>query len=172
MEKKMCSPYRWIRVVHRDIGFFVIGLTVIYCISGVMLTYRNTDFLKNEGMIEKTVEPGLAANQLGRALHIRELKVTSEDAREIRFDSGIYDKASGTATYMSKELPLLLRKFNGLHVVSGEDPRHWFTAIYASMLFFLAVSSFWMYRPGSRYFKRGIVTSVLGLGVAAVLVIL
>lgn len=30
----------YMRVLHRDIGFFVIALTVIYCVSGIILTYE------------------------------------------------------------------------------------------------------------------------------------
>jgi hypothetical protein len=43
-----------------------------------MLTYRDTEFLKSEIQIEKTLESGLKANQLGWALHLKEMQVLSE----------------------------------------------------------------------------------------------
>lgn len=173
MEKENKSTlYRWMRALHRDIGFFVIGLTVIYCISGIMLTYRDTTFLKSETAVVKTIEPGLNASQLGRALHLRELKVVGEDDQEIKLANGTYNKVTGVASYQNMEIPALLRALNNLHSVSSQDARHWFTTIYAMLLCFLAVSSFWMYRPGSRYFKRGLILAGAGFAASFGLVLL
>ncbi|MFV0437444.1 MAG: hypothetical protein ACK5PS_08650 [Desulfopila sp.] len=67
MKKSTTLPLqKWMRIAHRDIGFFVIGLTVIYCISGIMLTFRDTGFLKSETTIERNIGPGLQDYQLGR----------------------------------------------------------------------------------------------------------
>jgi len=171
MEKKS-SIYRLMRVLHRDIGFFVIGLTVIYCISGIMLTYRDTGFLKSEQEVEKQLNSGLRADQLLRTLHLKDAKILGEDDNEIRFTSGSYDKQTGTASYVSNELPWILRTFNNLHFVSSKDGRHWFTSLYAFLLLFLAVSSFWMYKPGSTYFKRGILISISGFASSVILLAL
>jgi hypothetical protein len=161
--RKKKSIYRWIRALHRDIGFFVIGLTVIYCISGIMLTYRDTAFLRSETSIEKTIDSRLRANQLGKALQLREIQVLSEDEKEIRFSRGTYNKETGVASYLSKEIPWVLQSFNNLHKVPSKESRHWFTSLYAILLLFLALSSFWMYKPGNKYFKRGLTTASLGV---------
>ena len=164
MEKeKKNSACRWMRILHRDIGFFVVGLTIIYCISGIMLTLRNTDFLKSETSIKKTIDSGLNANQLNRALHLKKMKVVSESEDEIIFFNGKYNKGTGLVSYTSMEIPSVLRTFNALHTVSANDSRCWFTIIYAFSLLFLAVSSFWMYRPETKNFKRGIIISALGI---------
>lgn len=171
-DRKMKSIYRLMRILHRDIGFFVIGLTVIYCISGIMLTYRDTEFLKSETQIEKTIDPGLKANQLGRVLHLKEMQVLSEDEKEIRFSSGIYNKETGLVSYLSKDIPLVFQSLNKLHFVSSNDSRHWFTSLYAVSLLFLAISSFWMYKPGNKYFKRGIITAFSGAFGSLILILL
>lgn len=163
--------YRWIRILHRDIGYFVIGLTIIYCISGITLTYRDTNFLRSEMEIKKTVALGLPAAQLARVLHLRDIKIVSEDEKEVQFMDGVYDKETGVAVYLSNELPLLLRAFNGLHVASTKDSRHWFGVMYGILLLFLALSSFWMYRPGSKLFRRGIVLAVGGMVVSVLLLL-
>lgn len=36
----------WIRSLHRDIGFFLVGLTLVYVLSGILLIYRDTGFLQ------------------------------------------------------------------------------------------------------------------------------
>ncbi|WP_028579839.1 hypothetical protein [Desulfogranum japonicum] len=161
--KQKLSLTRWMRTLHRDIGFFVVGLTIIYCVSGVLLTYRDTGFLKSEILIEKTLKPGLAANTLGRELRIRDLKVTAGENDIISFATGSYNTVTGIATYTASEHPYLLRLFNNLHHVSSKDGRHWFTTLYAIALLFLALSSFWMYIPGNSHFKRGLLISFCGI---------
>ncbi len=161
--KQKHSFTRWMRILHRDIGFFVVGLTIIYCVSGVLLTYRGTGFLKSETQVEKTLAPGLAANSLGKELHMRGFKVTGQEGDSILFGNGSYNTVTGVVTYTADEHPYLLRLFNSLHHVSSNDGRHWFTTLYAVALLFLALSSFWMYRPGNSHFKRGLAIAFCGI---------
>lgn len=44
-QKKKVSIQKLMRSLHRDIGFLLIGMTLIYCISGLLLIYRGNDFL-------------------------------------------------------------------------------------------------------------------------------
>lgn len=156
------SIYRWIRILHRDIGFFVIGLTVIYCISGILLIYRDTGFLKNELQIEKTLEAGLSENRLLQTLKLKEAKITGIDENEIRFSGGTYNRYSGEVSYVTKGYSQPFRVFNQLHKAPSQDSRHWFMVLYAVSLLFLALSSFWMYRPGTNFFKRSILIAFAG----------
>ena len=41
------------RYLHNKIGFFITGLVIIYSLSGLVQTYRDTDFLKHEVTNEK-----------------------------------------------------------------------------------------------------------------------
>lgn len=52
-QKKKQNIYHIMRVLHRDIGFLTIGLTLVYALSGILLIYRNTDLLKTEKVEEK-----------------------------------------------------------------------------------------------------------------------
>ena len=56
------------RTYHRYLGFFLAGIMAVYAISGIVLTFRNTDFLKKEVQIEKKLGIGLEAEALGSAL--------------------------------------------------------------------------------------------------------
>jgi hypothetical protein len=58
------SINHYMRVLHRDIGFFVIGITIIYGISGIVLLYRDTHFFRNEITIEKELSPNLSKYDL------------------------------------------------------------------------------------------------------------
>ena len=170
MEQAQRSPvHRWVRALHRDIGFLVIGLTVIYCLSGIVLTFRETDFLKSEKQVEKSLEPGLNATELPGALRVKRLKVTGEDDQTISFANGSYNKITWLAAYTSKDLPPVLNAFNTLHKATNSSGKHWFTLLYACSLAFLALSSFWMYRPENRNFKRGVALASLGALVSVLL---
>lgn len=169
---KRVSLTKIMRILHRDIGFFVVGLTIVYAVSGIMLTYRDTEFLKSQTLVEKSLAPGLPANQLGRILHLKDIQVVSEDENEIVFTAGSYDKKTGGVSYLSNEIPAVLQALNKLHFVSSKDSRHWFTTLYAVTLLFLALSSFWMYNSASPFFKRGIVTTFSGFVVSFLLLIL
>ena len=67
------------RVIHRYLGFFLAGIMIIYAISGIVLTFRNTDYLKKEIQIEKTLTPNIALEDLGRALGKGRFTVDKEE---------------------------------------------------------------------------------------------
>ena len=159
------------RFLHRYVGYFLIGFTVVYSLSGIILVYRDTDFLKRESRIERKVAPNLSADELGRALHIRGFKVTKEEGDTVLFEGGEYNKKTGIAVYTGKSLPLVVEKCSRLHKSASGNPTHWIAVLFGILLFFLAVSSFWMYAPGTRHFWRNIGVAVAGF-VAAIAVLL
>lgn len=156
------SASKLIRILHRDIGFFVIGLTVIYCISGILLIYRDTNFLRSELLIERTLEAGLSEDRLLQTLKLKGAKITGVDESEIRFSGGTYNQESGEVSYVTKEYSQPFRAINQVHKAPSQDSKHWFMVLYAISLLFLALSSFYMYRPGTTYFKRGIIIALAG----------
>lgn len=174
--KKYKSINYYMRLLHRYIGFFVIGLTVIYSLSGIVLIFRDTNFLKSEILVEQKVTSGLKAEELGKTLHKKNLKIIGDDGKIIHFklkkNDGTYNKTSGLAIYQSTELPFLLKRFEQLHKSSSDGSLYWFTTIYGGLLFFLAISSFWMFKPDSTFFRSGVYVSSAGGVFAIVLLIL
>lgn len=164
-----------VRTLHRDVGFLLIGLTVIYCLSGLLLIYRDTGFLKSEQRVEKTIETGLALESLSRITHSR-LELVSDDGKEIVFKSktvsGLYEPNTGKISYTAVKLPPVLEKLNALHKTSARSANHWFAVAYAGMLLFMALSSFWMYKPESKIYKRGLTISAAGAVVAVAVLII
>ena len=92
--------------------------------------------------------------------------------KEIRFTNGSYNKKSGFTSYVKNEIPSVLKSLNKLHIAPSKEPKHMFTILYATALLFLAISSFWMYKPESKLFKRGVFTSIFGAFVSILLVAL
>lgn len=157
------------RVIHRYLGFFLAGIMAIYAISGMILIFRNTDFLKNETKFEKQLEPNLASNELGRALKKRRLRVEKEEGNIYYFKDGTYDKASGMAKYSEKELPYLLDKMTHLHKANTNHPLFFLNIFFGASLLFFVISSFWMFMPGTDVFKKGIWFSLAGIVLTLVL---
>lgn len=168
-EKKSINQY--MRSWHRDIGFFVIGLIVIYSISGVVLIYRDTNFLKHETLVEKELPPNMESSELEKALRLRDFQVLKTDGGIIYFKNGTYDKETGVAEYSAQELPSWINKFNNLHKSSSKSLVHWFTTIFGILLLFLAISSFWMFKPKTKLFRRGIYFAASGIVVAILLLV-
>jgi len=172
MEQKGKSLNYYMRALHRDIGFLVIGFTIIFSLSGIMLVYRTTDFLKKEKIVEKTVSANLDETALASELHLRSLEVEKEENGIVYFSNGTYEKNTGLVKYSTKELPSFIDKLNGLHRTSSKSLIHVFSTLYAILLFFLAISSFWMFKPSTKMFKRGIVFAVIGIVIAVVALLL
>jgi len=162
-QKKKKSISYYMRSLHRDIGFFIIGLTIIFGVSGVVLVYRDTNFLKQDVLIEKNLAPNIEASELGNILHIRDLKISKEEGELIYFQNGTYNKATGVATYTNKELPSIFNKLNKLHKTSSKGFMHWVPVTFGVLMLFLAISSLWMINPKSKLFRRSIILTGAGI---------
>jgi hypothetical protein len=151
------------RVLHRYLGFFLAGIMAIYAISGVVMVFRNTDFLKKERSYTKVVDTNLNAEALGQAIRIKGLKPTSEDGYKINFKEGTYDKTTGEVTYTKKELPFILDSMTKMHKATTNSPLYFLNIFFGCSLLFFVVSSFWMFRPQSSIFKKGLYFTLAGI---------
>ncbi len=142
----------------------------IYALSGVIMIFRNTDFLKVEKQMVRTVDPGLKAEKLGQVLKIRGLKAVSETEAEIVFKEGSYNRLTGEARFSKKELPLVLKKFEEMHKATSDRPLFFLNVFFGVSLLFFVVSSFFMYLPKSRIMKVGMAYAFAGLVLAVVVV--
>ena len=56
----------YMRISHRYLGFFLAGIMAVYAVSGIVLVFRNTDFLKKEVQFEKTLATNLSGVEAGK----------------------------------------------------------------------------------------------------------
>src|SRR5574343_319282 len=96
------------RVYHRYLGFFLAGIMAVYSISGIIMIFRETDFLKKEKQKKKTIKPNVSSENLGSELKIKNLKVEKEEGNLLYFKQGTYNKETGVANYTVKSLPYVL----------------------------------------------------------------
>lgn len=86
MEKKQKSIHFYMRTLHRDVGFLMIGLVVVFALSGIVLVYRDTDFLKKEMLVQRSISPNLASVDLGLTLKLKNMKVEKMEDDVIYFN--------------------------------------------------------------------------------------
>ena len=159
------------RILHRYLGFFLAGIMMIYAVSGITLIFRNTDAFKREVLAKIPVGPGLTEETLGRALRIRDLKVSSNDGVNIVFEQGTYNAETGIAKLTAKELPGWLDKLTHLHKATTNDPLFYFNIFFGVSLLFFAVSAFFMFVPKSAIFKKGLWFTLGGIILAIIMLI-
>ena len=157
------------RVIHRYLGFFLAGIMIVYAISGIVLTFRNTDYLQKEIQIEKNLKPNIASYDLGKALGKDRFSVDKEEGGLIYFQGGTYDQKTGLAKYTEKKLPILLEKMNNIHKMHSGNPLFLLGIFFAISLLFFAVSAFWMFRPTTSVFKKGLYFTAGGIVLTLIL---
>ncbi len=157
------------RIWHRYLGFFLAGIMAVYAISGIVLIFRNTDFLKQEKTITKTLQPGLTAEALGKEIKIKELKIESTEGSVVKFKQGNYDTASGAVMYKTKTLPRMLENLNKLHKANTNSPLYYLNIFFGLSLLFFVLSSFWMFMPKTTIFKKGLYYTLAGIVLVLIL---
>jgi hypothetical protein len=160
------------RVIHRYLGFFLAGIMFMYALSGITLIFRDTEFLKQSKQIEKTIEPNISVEDLGKKLRIREIKIVKEEGNNLFFKEGFYNKNTGLVKYEVKELPLILDKMTKIHKAKSSDALYFLNIFFGLSLLFFVVSSFWMFMPQTSIFKKGIYYSVAGIILTVLLLFL
>jgi hypothetical protein len=150
------------RPYHRYLGFFLAGIMAVYSISGIIMVFRNTDFLKNTIKIEKTVETNLKGDQLSPILKMK-VNVEKEENGIIFFKGGQYNAQTGELKAEKKELPFILGKMEHLHKATTNDPLFYLNLFFGLSLFFFVISSFWMFLPGTKIFKKGLYFTLGGI---------
>jgi hypothetical protein len=155
-----------VRGLHRDVGYLLVGLTLVFVLSGIAQIFRNTNFLQQETQHAIQLEPGLAPDALGPALRMREVRVERTEGSVSYFRGGSYDAATGRAVRTEKSYVFPIDRLSDLHTVASSAPVHWLTLLYAILLAFMTTSSFFMFRAGHALQRRGLLFAAIGLVVA------
>ncbi|KUJ50766.1 hypothetical protein [Chryseobacterium sp. JAH] len=166
---KIKDTRSFMRITHRYLGFFMAGIMAIYAVSGVLLIYRDTDFLKKEKMYNKVIAKNLSEKELGKELKMKNLEITKTENNILLFKDGTYNLLTGQAKYSKKEMPFVIDKMTKLHKAKSADTLSPLNAFFGICLFFFVISSFWMFNTRSKPFKRGVKFAIAGLVVSIIL---
>ena len=174
---KMKLLRRWSRILHRDIGYFFIGASLIYGISGIALNHLNdwnpsysvklkhftTSLVLDKG-VSQTVIDQLIDKQ-GKGLSYKShyypeahlIKVFLKGGSTIIVNT---NSGKGTAEFLKRRA--VFYEVNYLHY----NPNAWwmwFSDIFAGALIFLAITSFFIVKGWKGAWGRGGVYIALGI---------
>lgn len=166
---KIKNTKTFMRIIHRYLGYFMAGIMAVYAISGIVLVYRDTDFLKKEKHYSKVFEKNLPEKELGEETKIKNFEITKTDGNMVYFKEGTYNSETGEAVYTKKELPFVLDKMTKLHKAKSEQTLSPLNTFFGICLFFFVLSSFWMFNPKTKAFRRGMAFTAAGILLAVLL---
>ncbi len=167
----MSNQNQTMRIYHRYLGFFLAGIMAIYAVSGVLMIFRDTDFLKFDKINTVTIPVDTKLEDVGRALRIREFKVDKEEGGVLYFRQGNYNIATGVATLTSKEWPTALEKLTDLHKATTKSPLFFLNIFFGASLLFFVVSAFYMFMPSSDVFKKGLYFTIGGAALVLIMLL-
>ena len=160
------------RIFHRYLGFFLSGIMAVYAISGIVMIFRETEFLKSERELERQLAVGLPDAEVGSTLRIKEFKVERSEGSMIYFREGTYDKKTGLAKFKAKQLPYVLDKMTKLHKATTNRPLFFLNIFFGVALLFFVLSAFWMFMPTTEVFRKGLYFALGGIVLTLILVFL
>jgi uncharacterized iron-regulated membrane protein len=157
------------RIWHRYLGYFLAGIMAVYAVSGVIMIFRDTDFLKKEKLLTKSLAANLEADSVGKAIRIRDLKFESVNGDLAIFKQGTYNKATGEAKWTVKTLPTAIEKLTKLHKANSKSPLFFLNIFFGISLLFFVLSAFWMFLPKTTIFKKGLLFTLAGIVLTVVM---
>ncbi len=160
------------RIYHRYLGFFLAGIMALYAISGTILIFRKTDFLKSEKQIEKTMPVDFKTEEIGKIVKIKDFKVEKEENGILYFKTGSYNTSNRILSFKTKEYPEIMEKMEKIHTATTNDPFYYLNVFFGLSLLFFVISSFWMFLPGSTIFKKGMYFTLAGFVLALFLLLI
>jgi len=157
------------RVIHRYLGFFLAGIMFVYAVSGVVLIFRKTDFLKKDVRTERQLTAQLPTPEIGKALKLKNFVVDRKEGDTYYFKGGSYNATSGMAVQTKKQLPYILNQMTHLHKATTNDPLYFLNIFFGLSLLFFVISSFWMFRPDTGVFRKGMYFTLGGIVLTLIL---
>lgn len=162
----------YMRIGHRYLGYFMAGIMLIYALSGIVLVFRDTDFLKSSKTVQTVVAPQLDEKNLAKALKLKSVDINNRQGDMQYFKDGQYNAATGEVTYSQKKLPTLLEKMNNLHKAPSKGKLGVLNTLFGLCLLFFVVSSLFLFAPGSKIFRRSLAFLLAGAVVSVALLMI
>jgi hypothetical protein len=175
----------WLRAIHRDLGYFCVGLTFVYALSGLAVNHI-ADWEPNFRQITRQHQlpvplpdadeqiAELAARSLDLHAPVREAYRTGEQSLQVVFDQRTLsiDTRTGRVAEEAQEPRLFLRAANWLHLNRGKKAWTYIADAYAAGLLLLSMTGLWMFPGRKGLFGRAGVIVMAGALVPALYVTL
>jgi uncharacterized protein len=186
MQKKTLR--RWNNAIHRDLGYFFFGMTIIYSISGIVLNhfksgdFRHPDYgtsyeqftvaLPKDSVIDKTYVMGVLEKVHEEDNYKSFITGTGYLNIYLKNGSVYLDLTNGEAELQKKTTRYVIKEFNLLHYNNIKKFYTWFSDAYAVGLILLAISGLFVLRGKNGIIGRGAWITAIGILVPAIIILL
>ena len=167
----------WVRALHRDAGYFGVGLTLVYALSGLAVNHI-ADWDPSFEQVARThqlgplpPEPEAAGQRTLAALKITEkpseVYAAGDDAVDVVLERRTLHvtPSSGKVVEEGQSPRFFLRAANWLHLNRGKKAWTYVADTYAVILLYLAISGLFMIPGRKGLLGRGAVIAALGAAV-------
>jgi uncharacterized protein len=183
---------KWLRIIHRDVGYLAIGLTFVYALSGIAVNHIkdwdpnfsqiNQEYSLSDSSLK--IVPGDSEQNMSAARSVLQnlsrndspTDVYSLDEKHLDITlehTTLYvDLDSETVREEGQRSRPLLRLANWLHLNRGKVAWTYIADAYAVFLLYLATSGLFMFSGRKGIFGRAGILAVLGAGIPVAYVLL
>ncbi len=156
-----------VRKLHRDFGYFIVGMTIVYGLSGIFLNHRHdfnpdykifvtefqTDFKDKTNLTKAEVETVL--KQLDRKVIYKKHYLANSGVVKVFIENGevLINPKTGEAVMRNLQRRPIIYEMNRLHTSALGTVWKWGSDLMAAILIFVAVSGLFVL-TGRRGFNR------------------
>ncbi|HQH40928.1 MAG TPA: PepSY-associated TM helix domain-containing protein [Bacteroidales bacterium] len=172
------SIRKWNRFLHRDLGYFFTGMTIIYGLSGIALNHRHqwnpnyiirqtiftvSDDIEKDSITDQYIKNLLSSQKLEK--NYKKFYFPSPEELRIFIENGTVtvNFASGKGMVETIRKRPLFREINFLHYNSIKKLWTWFADLFALSLIFLAVSGLFILKGKNGITGRGAWLTIPGI---------
>jgi uncharacterized protein len=161
---------KWLRILHRDFGYFIVGITLIYAISGILLNHRNDfnpDFkiVYQEFKVELPPGPPYQEKDLKPVIEsiddfivYKRAYITRNGDLKVFIQNGevVIDPATGEGELEYLQKRKLFFEMNMLHRVATHKSWKWISDGMMVILIFVTISGIFILKGKNGFERRGI----------------
>ncbi len=156
-----------LRVLHRDFGYFIVGMTIVYALSGIFLNHRHdfnpdykifhTEFQTQINAETPVTESMIKAElqKLDRSVVFKKHYITNEGRIKVFIENGEVvinpETGTGSMSYLQKR-PVVF-EMNKLHKATLGTLWKWVSDFMGVVMIFVAVTGLFLLK-GKRGFSR------------------
>lgn len=177
---------RLLRILHRDLGYFIVGMTVVYVVSGIFLNHRH-DFSPDYRIVsEEITTSSLSAESYDENAVVNLLKqfelrpvyrkhyITNQGNVKVFIANGeviIFPEKNIAKLTCLKRRPVIF-EMNALHKSSIGSVWKWTSDTMSFILLFVAVSGLFLLKGKKGFVKWGWIWTVLGILIPVIFALL
>lgn len=172
---------KWLRILHRDLGYLLVGITVIYGVSGYLLNHMDGKDPAYE-TTEATIRLPQHLNQEALYIelltqdalpNIKRILMGKDEFNRVMFNGGIgvYNSQTGEFSYELHRKKPLIYAINKLHY---NKVKGWTIMgdVFAFSLIFLALSGMLLVKGKNGFRRRGVWLVMVGLAIPIIYLII